>query len=128
MPAYRPGICCCCTGFRFHLLAGLTDFLEVALLVPQLIVELAAQVSLAVALADLGIQDLGAAHQGIDLLLQLLRRSQGLGIVLGRIGLNLGAIQRHMAQAHHAGLLGQSQDLDKQTLEGVEVAAGGETR
>ena len=61
---FRPGICCC-TGFRFHLLAGLTDFLEAALLVPQLIGELAAQVSLAVALVALGIQDLGVAHQGM---------------------------------------------------------------
>ena len=39
------------------------------------------------------------------------------------IGLNLGAIQCHMAQAHHAGNLAEPQDLNKQTLERIKVAA-----
>ena len=45
------------------------------------------------------------------------------GLVFGSIGLDLGAVQCHMAQAHHAGLLAQPQDLDEQALEGIEVAA-----
>ncbi len=45
------------------------------------------------------------------------------GLVLGGIGLNLGAIERHMAQADNPRLLAQPQDLHKQTLEGIEVAA-----
>jgi hypothetical protein len=47
----------------------------------------------------------------------------GHGLVLAGIGLDLGAIQRPMAQAHHAGLLAQAQDLNEHTLEGIEVAA-----
>ena len=43
--------------------------------------------------------------------------------VFGGIGLHLGAIQCHMAQAHHAGLLAEAQDLHKQPTERLEVAA-----
>jgi hypothetical protein len=43
------------------------------------------------------------------------------GLVLGGIGLHLGAVQCHMTQAHHPRLLAQPQDLDKQTLEGIEI-------
>jgi hypothetical protein len=42
--------------------------------------------------------------------------------VLGGISPDLGAMQHDMAQAHHAGLLTQPQDLDKQALEGIQVA------
>ncbi len=53
------------------------------------------------------------------------------GLVLTGIGLNLGAnrlaeacgYERYVAQAHHAGLVAQPQDLNEQTLEGIEVAA-----
>ena len=45
------------------------------------------------------------------------------GFVLGGIGLDLGAVQCHMTQADHAGLLTQPQDLDKQAFESIEVAA-----
>jgi len=53
------------------------------------------------------------------------------GLVLAGIGLNLGAVKRHMAQAHHPGLLAQPQDLNVATgfraavqiLESTEVAA-----
>jgi len=45
------------------------------------------------------------------------------GFVLRGIGLNLGAVQLHMAQAHHPRLMAQPQDLHKQALEGIEVAA-----
>jgi hypothetical protein len=45
------------------------------------------------------------------------------GFVLGGIGLHLGAIKRHMAQAHHPGLLTQSEDLNEQTLKGIKVTA-----
>ncbi|WP_416238345.1 hypothetical protein, partial [Synechococcus sp. CCY9202] len=46
-----------------------------------------------------------------------------MAIVLGGIGFHLGAIQRHLPQAHHAGLLTQAQDLHKQLLQGSEMAA-----
>jgi len=67
--------------------------------------EITAQLPLAVALVLLGIQDFGPAHQGVDLLLQFLLRPEhplvAHGLALGGIGLHLGAIQRHMAQAHY---------------------------
>lgn len=44
-------------------------------------------------------------------------------LVLGCIVMNLGAVQRHMAQAHHPRLLAQPQNLHEHTLEGIEVAA-----
>ncbi len=44
-------------------------------------------------------------------------------LVFGGIGLDLGAIQSHVAQAHQARLLAQPQHLHKQALEGIEVAA-----
>ena len=44
-------------------------------------------------------------------------------LVLAGIGFHLGAIQGHMPQAHHPCLLAQPQDLNKQTLEGIKVAA-----
>ncbi|MFN9906745.1 MAG: hypothetical protein ACK56F_11585, partial [bacterium] len=63
----------------------------------QRIGQIAAQVPLAVLAVFLGIEDLGLAHQGIDLLLQLLLRPEhplmAHGLVLGGTGLNLGAIQ-----------------------------------
>jgi hypothetical protein len=55
------------------------------------------------------------------LVAQLLRRSRGLRLVLAGIGFHLGAIQGHVPQAHHAGLLAQPQDLNKQTFEGIQV-------
>ena len=45
------------------------------------------------------------------------------GFVLAGIGFHLGAIQSHMPKAHHAGLLAQPQDLNKQTFEGIQIAA-----
>ncbi len=93
----------------------------------QLVGQLAAQIPLAVAAILLGIQNLGLADQGVDLLLQLLLSSEHAlvahGFVLGAIGLNLGAVQRHMTQAHHPRFLAQPQNLHEQTLEGIEVAA-----
>lgn len=47
---------CCRSCFHLHLLAGLTDFCEAALLVAQLIGQFTAQVSFAVAVISLGIQ------------------------------------------------------------------------
>ena len=44
-------------------------------------------------------------------------------LVLAGIGFHLGAIQGHVPEAHHAGLLAQPQDLNKQTFERIEVAA-----
>jgi hypothetical protein len=82
--------------------------------------EITAQLPLAVALVLLGIQDFGPAHQGVDLLLQFLLRPEhplvAHGLVLGGIGLHLGAIQRHMAQAHYPGLLAEAQDLNEQAF------------
>ena len=45
------------------------------------------------------------------------------GFVLGGIGLHLGAIEGHMTQAHHAGLLAEPQNLHNQPTERLEVAA-----
>jgi hypothetical protein len=44
-------------------------------------------------------------------------------LALGGIGLNIGANQGNMAQAHHNGFLAEAQDLNEQTIEGIEVAA-----
>ena len=67
------------------------------------------------------------AHQGVDLLLQFLLSPEhplvAHGFVLGGIGFHLGAIQRHMTQAHHPGLLAEAEVLNKQILEGIKVAA-----
>ena len=43
--------------------------------------------------------------------------------VFGGLGLHLGAIECYEAQAHHAGLLAEAQDLHKQSTERLEVAA-----
>jgi hypothetical protein len=114
-------------GFRLHLLAGLADPGQPALLVPQLLRQLTAALALAVLAILLGVEDLGLPHQGIDFLLQLLLSPEHPlmthGFVLGGIGLHLGAIQRHMAQAHHPGLLTQAEDRNEHTLKGIEVTA-----
>jgi hypothetical protein len=44
------------------------------------------------------------------------------GLVLAGISFHLGVIQGHVPQAHHAGLLAQLQNLNKQTLERIKVA------
>ena len=44
-------------------------------------------------------------------------------LVLAGFDVHLGAIQGHMPQAHHASLLTHPQNLNKQTFEGIEVAA-----
>jgi hypothetical protein len=72
-------------------------------------------------------KDLGPAHQLLDLLLQLRLGFEhplvAHRFVLRGIGLHLGAFQRHMAQAHHAALLAEAQDLHKQLAQGLKVAA-----
>ena len=114
-------------GLRFHLLAGLTDPLQTVLAATQFIRKITSAVVLAVTAIVLGVQDFGLAHQGINLLRQLLFGPQhplvAHGLVLAGVGFDLGAIQCHMAQADHASLLAQPQGLNKQTLEGVKVAA-----
>jgi hypothetical protein len=45
------------------------------------------------------------------------------GFVPGGIGLHLGAVQSNIAEAHHAGLLAQAQNLQEQITQRVEVAA-----
>jgi hypothetical protein len=88
--------------------------------------QIPAQFPLAVALVSLGIQDFGPAHQDVDLLPQIVLGPEHAfvahGLALGGMGLHLGAIQRHMAQAHHPRLRAQPEHLNKQTLEGIEVA------
>jgi hypothetical protein len=66
--------------FRLQRFAGLADLLQPVLAAPQLLGQITAQLSLAVLAFLLRIQDLGPAHQLLDLLLQLslgslLRRS-----------------------------------------------------
>ena len=60
-------------------------------------------------------------HQFLDLGLQLRFDLSGMLIrqraVPARIGMHLGAVQRHRAQLHHAGLPGQHQKLHKQTFD-----------
>jgi hypothetical protein len=43
--------------------------------------------------------------------------------VMGGIGLHLGAIECHMAQAHHANFLAEPQDLHKQAAQSIEFLA-----
>ena len=116
-----------CSGFGLHLFAGLTNPGQSVLAAPQFIGQVTAELAFSVALAFLGSEDLGPAHQGIALLLQLLLRPEH-PIVADRlvcegIGLNLRAIVSHMAEAHHPGLLAEAQDLNEQTLEDIEVEA-----
>ena len=116
-----------CSGLRFHLFASLTNPDQTVLTPSQLIGQIAAELPLAVALVVLGIEDLRPAHQGVDLLLQFLLSSEhplvAHGFVLGGISFHLGAIQRHMTQADHPGLLAEAEDLNKQILEGIKIAA-----
>lgn len=118
---------CGCSGFRLHPLVGLTDPGQAVLSPPQFARQLTAAIALAVMAILLGIQDLGLVHQGVDLLLQLLLSVEHPLVARGRmlpgIGLHLGPVQRHMAQAHHVGLLAQPQDLSQQILEGVKLAS-----
>ena len=71
------------------------DFVYIAadLAAPLFSRQITAQLPLAVALVYLRIQDFGSAHQGVDLLLQLLLGPEhplmAHGLVLGGIGLNL---------------------------------------
>ncbi len=44
-------------------------------------------------------------------------------LVFAGIGADLGAIQRHMAQAHQSCLLAEAQHLNKQPGQGTQVAA-----
>jgi hypothetical protein len=67
-----PLMCRSGCGFRLHLLAGLADPGQSALLIPQLLRQLTAALALAVLAILLGVEDLGLPHQGIDFLLQLL--------------------------------------------------------
>jgi hypothetical protein len=118
---------CTSSGLRFHLLARLPNPGQPVLTTTQLIRQLTAAIPLAVPAILLRIEDLGLAHQGVDLLLQLLLGLEhplvAHGLVLGGIGVNLGAIEGHMAEAHHPSLLAQPQDLNKQALEGIEIVA-----
>ncbi|MCP9848178.1 hypothetical protein KBY86_14965 [Synechococcus sp. Lug-A] len=90
----------------------------------QVIRQITATFPLAVATILLGIQDFGPAQQGVDLLLEIPFRPEhplmAHGLMFGGIGLNLVAIQRHMAQAHHPGWLTEPQDLNEQTHERVK--------
>ena len=114
-------------SLRFYLLAGLANPGQEVLTPPQFIPQITAAVALAVAPILLGIKDLGLTHQGVDLLLQLFFGFEHAlvahGLVLAGIGLHLGAVQRPMAQAHHARLLAEPQDLNEQVAQRVEVAA-----
>ena len=77
-------------------------------------------------LVDL-LQPVLAPPQLLDLLLQLRLGFEyplvAHSIVLGGIGLHLGAVQRHMAQADHAGRLAEAQDLNEQLAQGLKIAA-----
>lgn len=77
-------------------------------------------------MADL-LQPVLAPPQLLDLLLQLRLGFEyplvAHSIVLGGIGLHLGAVQRHMAQADHAGRLAEAQDLNEQLAQGLKIAA-----
>jgi|688.fasta_scaffold55245_5 hypothetical protein len=56
----------------YHLLAGLTEERQIILMTKQFIRQIKTQLPHAATLVFLGIQDFGPAHQGVDLLLQLL--------------------------------------------------------
>ena len=108
-------------------MSGLADLLQLVLAAPQLLGQITAQLDFAVLAVFLHIKDLGPAHQLLDLLLKLRLGFEhpllAHRFVLGGIGLHLGAVQRHMAQAHHAGRLTEPQDLHKQLARGLKVAA-----
>ena len=118
---------CISGGLRFHFLAGLTDPLQTVLAAAQFIGEITAAVGLALTAILLGIEDFGLAHQGVDLLRQLLLGPEhplmAHGLVLAGIGFDLGAIQGHMPQAHHPCFLAQPQNLNEQPFEGNQIAA-----
>jgi len=118
---------CISGGLRFHFLTSLTNPLQTALAATQLIGQITATVVLAIAPVLLGIEDFGLTHQGIDLLCQLLLDPEhsllAHGLVLAGVCFHLVAIQGHVPQAHYAGLLAKPQDLNKQTFEGIKVAA-----
>jgi hypothetical protein len=87
--------------------------------------QLIAALALAVAHVFLGVDHLGLAQQRCNLRLQL-----GLGIensltaqclMFGGIGLDLGAIEGHVAQAHQARLLTQPQHLHKLARQCIEM-------
>ncbi len=117
---------CRSSGLRHHLPEGLPDLFEAALLVSQFIRQLAAQAAFAVLAVLLGVQDRGLADQVVDLILQILLSTEqplvAHGRVLAGIGLNLGTLNS-IGKGHHVGDLEEPQDLNKQTLERIEVAS-----
>lgn len=92
-PSRPPGL-----GGRPHDLCVVVG--DTVLTPPELIGQIAAELSLAVALVDLSIKDLRSAHQGVDLLLPFLLSPEpplvAHELVLGGLGLNLGGLQRQM--------------------------------
>ena len=122
-----PGVFRRCGGLGLQFPAGPADRLQPILPAPEFLRQVAHAVALAVAIVLLGVEDLRLAQQRSDLLLQLLLRFEhpcvAHGFVLAGIGLHLRAIQCHMAKAHHAGLLAEPQDLNKQCLKTTEVLA-----
>ena len=79
---FVPGLFCfllaptrsCCCGFRFHLLAGLTDPGQPVLTPPQFIGQITAAVALAIAPILLGIEDLDLLAKPQDLDKQIAQR------------------------------------------------------
>ena len=112
-------------GLRLQLRSGFAQGVESILAALQLLGQLIATLALAVARILLGVDQLSLAQQRCDLGLQL-----GLGfehplvahgLVFGGIGLDLGAIEGDVAQAHQTRLLTQPQHLHKQSRQCIEM-------
>jgi len=123
-------------GFRFQRRLGGADRLDPLLLVGDPFGHLIAAF-VAVQLVLCGVRALGRAQPTVDFGLKLgLARLHALiayGLVLRGVRLDLGAVERHVAELHEAGLLGQLQDLHKQPGQRLqmplaEVADGAEVR
>jgi len=105
-------------GLSLQLRSGFAQGVESILAELQFLGQLVTALAFAVTRVFLRVDQLSLAQQRCDLHLQL-----GLGfehplmahgLVFGSIGLDLGAIQCHVAQAHQARLLAQPQHLHKQ--------------
>ncbi|OPZ01909.1 MAG: hypothetical protein BWZ09_02626 [Alphaproteobacteria bacterium ADurb.BinA305] len=114
-----------CLRFRLQLSFGLSNALEAALRAGKLLRQLVA----ALVWSVLGVfprvgffgfrQELGNPPR--QRLLLLLHSRVAHRLVLGGVGLHLGAIQRHVTELDHAGLLAELQHLQEQPAKRLEM-------
>lgn len=112
-------------GFGFQFRLGRPDLLDPALAPRQLLRQLVAATPLAI-LRILGrIHILGLLEQRLDLRFQprlgLSHARVTHRLMLARVGLDLGSIDRHMAQLHQTGLFAQQQGLREQPRKRLQM-------